>query len=93
MLDGKVSFYFQSFKFLSEIRYEDRIPVGIIDLYVNLCLLLVTSSSNKSTVETPTRSMTQTPLNEKRRNYRFYAGDPYEERLIHYKEISFFFIN
>jgi hypothetical protein len=23
--------------------------------------------------------MSQTPANEKRRNYRFYAGDPYEE--------------
>ena len=29
-------------------------------------------------IETPTRSMSQTPTNEKRRNYRFYAGDPYE---------------
>jgi hypothetical protein len=42
-------------------------------------ILLVTSSSlilNKSSIETPNRSMTQTPVNEKRRNYRFYAGDP-----------------
>ncbi|UJR31671.1 hypothetical protein I4U23_019152 [Adineta vaga] len=34
------------------------------------------TSSNKSTIETPTRSMSQIPINEKRRNYRFYAGDP-----------------
>ena len=35
------------------------------------------TSSNKSTIETQVRPMSQAPVNEKRRNYRFYAGDPY----------------
>jgi hypothetical protein len=26
--------------------------------------------------------MSQTPVNEKRRNYRFYAGDPYEKEIF-----------
>ena len=26
--------------------------------------------------------MSQTPVNEKRRNYRFYAGDPYVEKIL-----------
>ncbi|CAF4680554.1 unnamed protein product [Rotaria sp. Silwood1] len=34
------------------------------------------TSLNKSTIETINRSISQIPMNEKRRNYRFYAGDP-----------------
>ncbi|CAF0804566.1 unnamed protein product [Rotaria sordida] len=34
------------------------------------------TSLNKSTTDTLNRSISQTPMNERRRNYRFYAGDP-----------------